>query len=106
LGIAFGCLASALFVARNKARLSLSQTTPSPSLTGTPSVCSVMFTKKLMETPNKINSQKHSSYLAVFLVLITFTAFGQMSEAYKLANEIVRGKLEQESKDNIRIRIT
>jgi hypothetical protein len=56
-----------------------------------------------METPNKTTSHKHSSYLAVLLVLITCAAFGQMSEAYKLANEIVRGKLEQESKDNIRI---
>jgi hypothetical protein len=57
-----------------------------------------------METPNKTIIQKHSTFcLAAFLVLIHFTSFGQMSEAYKLANEIVRGKLEQESKDNIRI---
>jgi hypothetical protein len=57
-----------------------------------------------METPNKTTFQKHPSYcLIVLLVLISFASFGQMSEAYKLANEIVRGKLEQESKDNIRI---
>jgi hypothetical protein len=41
--------------------------------------------------------------LALLLILLNFQTHAQMKEAYELANEMVRGKLAREDKNNIKI---